>query len=257
MEDMTDKAIGSIGQQKALMPDRPFFIYFAPGATHAPHHVPKEWADKYRGKFDAGWDTLREEIFTRQKTLGVIPSDCQLTARHKEIPAWDAMPEELKPVLRRQMEMYAGFLEFTDHHVGRLLDTLKKLSILDDTLVFYIIGDNGASAEGTLNGTYNEMINFNGAAALETPAIRRFFFFVLFLDSYVLLAAPVGSRSGGLWGTSAVLPPDACWRHRSCPDAIPPGPECQWPRYCLAMPSEQTPAGQPHHAGCPGSGWSS
>jgi arylsulfatase len=169
MEDMTDKAIGWIGQQKALIPDKPFFIYFAPGATHAPHHVPKEWADKYKGKFDAGWDKLREESFARQKKLGVIPADCQLTVRHKEIPAWDEMPEAMKPVLRRQMEVYAGFLEYTDHHVGRLLDALKAYQILDDTLVYYIFGDNGASAEGTLNGTFNEMINFNGAAALETP----------------------------------------------------------------------------------------
>jgi arylsulfatase A-like enzyme len=169
MEDMTDKAIGWIGQQKALIPDKPFFIYFAPGATHAPHHVPKEWADKYKGKFDAGWDKLREETFARQKKLGVIPANCELTKRHEQIPAWDDMPEALKPVLRRQMEVYAGFLEYADHHVGRLFDTLKQLQILDDTLVYYIIGDNGASAEGTLNGTYNEMINFNGAAALETP----------------------------------------------------------------------------------------
>ena len=169
VEDMTDKAISWIGQQKALAPDKPFFIYFAPGATHAPHHVPKEWADKYKGKFDQGWDKLREETFARQKKLGVIPPDCQLTARHKEIPAWDDMPEALKPVLRRQMEVYAGFMEYTDHHVGRLFDTLKKLNILEDTLIYYIIGDNGASAEGTLNGAYNEMANFNGLAALETP----------------------------------------------------------------------------------------
>jgi arylsulfatase len=167
--DMTDKAINWIGQQKALMPDKPFFVYFAPGATHAPHHVPKEWADKYKGKFDQGWDKLREETFARQKKLGVIPPDCQLTARHTQIPSWDEMPAALKPVLIRQMEVYAGFMEFTDHHVGRLLDSLKQLNVLDDTLVYYIIGDNGASAEGTLNGTYNEMINFNGAAALETP----------------------------------------------------------------------------------------
>jgi arylsulfatase A-like enzyme len=169
MEDMTDKAIGWIGQQQALLPDKPFFVYFAPGATHAPHHVPKEWADKYKGKFDAGWDKLREEIFARQKKLGVIPPECQLTKRHEQIPAWDAMPEALKPVLRRQMEVYAGFLEYADHHVGRLLDSLEKLDLLKDTLVYYILGDNGASAEGTLNGTFNEMINFNGAAALETP----------------------------------------------------------------------------------------
>jgi arylsulfatase len=169
MEDMTDKAINWIGQQKALIPDKPFFVYFAPGATHAPHHVPKEWADKYKGKFDQGWDKLREETFARQKKLGVIPQDCQLTPRHKEIPAWDEMPAALKPVLIRQMEVYAGFMEYCDHHVGRLVDGVKKLNLLDDTLIYYIIGDNGGSGEGTLHGTYNEMINFNGAAALETP----------------------------------------------------------------------------------------
>ena len=169
MSDMTDKAINWVHQQKALMPDKPFFAYFAPGATHAPHHVTPEWADKYQGKFDDGWDALRERTFAKQKELGVIPEDAELTARHKEIPAWDEMPEELKPILRRQMEIYAGFLEFADHHVGRLLDALEDLGVLDNTIIYYIIGDNGASAEGTLNGTYNEMINFNGAAAIETP----------------------------------------------------------------------------------------
>lgn len=169
MEDMTDKAIDWVGQQKALLPDRPFFVYFAPGATHAPHHVPRVWADKYKGKFDQGWDKLREETFARQKKLGVIPQDCRLTARHKEIPSWDEMPAALKPVLVRQMEVYAGFLEYADHHVGRLINGLARLGQLDNTLIYYILGDNGASAEGTLNGTYNEMINFNGGAALETP----------------------------------------------------------------------------------------
>jgi arylsulfatase A-like enzyme len=169
MADMTDKAIAWMGQQKALIPDKPFFMYFAPGATHAPHHVPKDWADKYKGKFDQGWDKLREETFARQKKLGVIPSDCKLTPRHKEIPSWDEMPEEMKPVLRRQMEVYAGFLEYADHHVGRLLDSLDQMKLTEDTLVYYIIGDNGASAEGTLIGCYNEMANFNGLAALETP----------------------------------------------------------------------------------------
>jgi arylsulfatase A-like enzyme len=169
MEDMTDKAIGWVGQQKALAPDKPFFMYFAPGATHAPHHVPKEWADRYKGKFDQGWDKLREESFARQKKLGVIPADCELTPRHKEIPSWDDTPDAMKPVLARQMEVYAGFLEYADHHVGRLLDSLQTMGVLDDTLVYYIIGDNGASAEGTLNGTFNEMLNFNGMAAVETP----------------------------------------------------------------------------------------
>jgi arylsulfatase A-like enzyme len=168
MEDMTDKAIAWARQQKALMPEKPFFIYFAPGATHAPHHVPKEWTDKYKGQFNQGWDKLREEIFARQKKLGVIPPECDLTTRPKEIPAWEDMPEALKPILARQMEIYAGFLEYTDYHVGRLVDTLHDLEILDDTLIYYIIGDNGASAEGSLNGTFNETFMFNGMSALET-----------------------------------------------------------------------------------------
>jgi arylsulfatase A-like enzyme len=168
VDDMTDKAIKWIGQQKALTPDRPFFIYFAPGATHAPHHVPKEWADKYIGKFDGGWDKLREETFARQKKLGVIPQDCELTKRHAEIPAWDDLPEDFKPVLRREAEVYAGFLEYTDFHVGKIFDALEKLEIMDDTLIYYIVGDNGASAEGGLNGCYNEMSYFNGIEQLET-----------------------------------------------------------------------------------------
>ena len=167
-EDMTDRAIEWVRQQKALMADKPFFVYFAPGATHAPHHVPKQWADRYQGRFDQGWDRLREETFARQKQLGVIPPDAELTARPGEIPAWDDMPGGLKPVLARQMEVFAGFLEHTDHHVGRLVQALEDLEVLDDTLIYYIIGDNGASAEGTINGTFNEMFTFNGAAALET-----------------------------------------------------------------------------------------
>jgi arylsulfatase A-like enzyme len=173
IEDMTDKAMAWISQEKSLAPEKPFFVYFAPGATHAPHHPPKEWADKYKGKFDQGWDKLREETFARQKELGVIPAECQLTQRHKEIPAWDEMPGALKPVLIRQMEVYAGFMEYVDYHVGRLLERLKNLEILDDTLVYYIIGDNGASAEGTLNGTFNEMLNFNGMSAIETPEFLK------------------------------------------------------------------------------------
>jgi len=167
-EDMTNKAIKWVRQQKALMPDKPFFMYFAPGATHAPHHVPKEWIEKYKGKFDGGWDKLREETFARQKKLGVIPADAVLTKRPDEIPAYDDMPAALKPILAREMEIYAGFLEHTDHHIGRLFDTLKNLEILDDTLIYYIFGDNGASAEGTLNGCFNEMCIANGLTALET-----------------------------------------------------------------------------------------
>ena len=178
-EDLADHAVGWMRQQKALMPDKPFFVYFAPGATHAPHHVPKEWVDKYAGEFDDGWDVQRERTFARQKELGVIPADTELTARHDEITAWDDMPEELKPVLARQMEVYAGFLEHTDHHVGRLIDAIDDLGVLDNTVIYYIIGDNGASAEGTMNGAFNEMANFNGMAALETPE-----FMVSKMDSF-------------------------------------------------------------------------
>ena len=168
MEDMTTKAIKWIGQQKSLASDRPFFMYFAPGATHAPHHVPKEWADKYAGKFDEGYDAIREEIFAKQKQLGVIPADCELTAPNAEVPRWNDVPDSFKPVLSREMEVYAGFLEYTDHHLGRLVDTLEKLQILDDTIIYYIVGDNGASAEGGLNGCFNEMSYFNGIQDLET-----------------------------------------------------------------------------------------
>jgi arylsulfatase len=167
-EDMTDHAIDWIRQQKALMPDKPFFVYFAPGATHAPHHVQREWSDKYEGKFDQGWDKVREETFARQKELGVIPAEAELTERPEEIPAWDDMPDDLKPVLARQMEVYAGFLEHTDHHIGRLIDALGDLEILDDTLIYLMIGDNGASAEGTPNGCFNELVVLNGAGGLET-----------------------------------------------------------------------------------------
>ncbi|HVR45437.1 MAG TPA: arylsulfatase [Candidatus Binatia bacterium] len=168
MEDMTDRAIAWVRQQRLLAGDKPFFMYFAPGATHAPHHVPKEWADKYKGKFDQGWDKLREETFARQKKLGVIPQDCDLTKRPDAIPAWDAQTPEFQRVLAREMEVYAGFFEFADHHIGRLIDALDQIKALDNTLIYYIIGDNGASAEGTPQGTYNEVIPFNGMNALET-----------------------------------------------------------------------------------------
>jgi arylsulfatase A-like enzyme len=147
-EDMTNKTIGWVRQQKALMPDKPFFMYFAPGATHAPHQVPKEWTEKFKGMFDGGWDRVRQATFARQKKLGVIPAAAVLTKRPDEIPAYDDMPEALKPILAREMEVYAGFLAHTDHHLGRLFDTLQDLEVLDDTLIYYIFGENDASAEG-------------------------------------------------------------------------------------------------------------
>ena len=158
MEDLADRAILWVRQQKSMNPDKPFFCYLAPGATHAPHHVPAEWADKYKGRFDDGWDALRQATFARQRELGVIPPDCELTARPEEIPSWDEQPAELKPVLAREMEVYAGFLEYADHHVGRVIDALADFGALEDTLVYYIVGDNGASAEGSLIGTTNEIM---------------------------------------------------------------------------------------------------
>ncbi|HEX2328789.1 MAG TPA: arylsulfatase [Candidatus Angelobacter sp.] len=168
-EDMTDKAIAWIRQQKALMPDKPFFAYFAPGACHAPHHVPKEWSERYRGKFNQGWDKLREEIFARQKQMGVIPRNADLTRRPSGIQAWDEVDPKMKPILAREMEVYAGFLEHTDFHIGRIFETLKDLGIFNDTLIYVIIGDNGASAEGTPNGTFNEGMLLNGVLGIETP----------------------------------------------------------------------------------------
>jgi arylsulfatase len=168
-EDLADHAIAWLRKQRALAPDQPFFAYYASGATHSPHHVPAEWRERYAGRFDAGWDVLREETFARQKQLGVVPAAAELTERHDEIPAWADMDEALKPILRRQMENYAGYLEQTDHHVGRVVQALEDLGVLEDTLIYYITGDNGASGEGTINGSFNEYIMANGLAAMETP----------------------------------------------------------------------------------------
>ena len=168
MEDITDRAIAWVRQQRLLAGDKPFFMYFAPGATHAPHHVPKEWADKYKGKFDQGWDKLREETFARQKKLGVIPQDCELTERPKEIPSWDSQSPGISNGARARNGGVRWILSFADYHIGRLIDALEQIEALDDTLIYYIIGDNGASGEGTPRGTYNEMLSFNGLSALET-----------------------------------------------------------------------------------------
>jgi arylsulfatase A-like enzyme len=170
MEDLADQAIGWIRVQKSIAPDKPFFVYFAPGATHSPHHVPSDWIARYRGKFDAGWDKLREETFARQKKLGVIPPDCELTRRPDEIPAWDSMEERLRPVLAREMEIYAAFLEYADYHTGRVVNSLTDLGILHDTLIVYSIGDNGASAEGSLIGIFNEQA-IGEAPELNTPEV--------------------------------------------------------------------------------------
>ncbi len=160
--DMTDQAVNWMGAQHSLTPDKPFYMYFATGATHAPHHAPKEWIAKYKGEFSGGWDKLREETFARQKKLGVIPANTKLTPRPKEIPAWDGMNADQKRLFERQMETFAGFAEHTDHEVGRLVAHLESIGELDNTLFFYIVGDNGSSAEGGPEGTYNEMMALNG-----------------------------------------------------------------------------------------------
>jgi arylsulfatase A-like enzyme len=160
--DMTTNAINWVSAQQSLTPDKPFYMYFATGATHAPHHVAPEWIAKYKGKFASGWDKLREETFARQKKLGVVPADTQLTARPKEIPAWADMTDQQKKLFERQMETFAGFAEHTDAEVGRLVAQLETIGELDNTLFFYIVGDNGSSAEGGPEGTYNEMMALNG-----------------------------------------------------------------------------------------------
>ena len=160
--DMTNQATNWIKAQQSLTPDKPFYVYFATGATHAPHHAPKEWIDKYKGKFDMGWDKLREETLARQKALGIVPENTQLTPRPKEIPAWDDQTPEQKKLFARQMETFAGFAEHTDHEIGRLVETLEEIGELDNTLFIFIAGDNGASAEGGPEGTYNEMMALNG-----------------------------------------------------------------------------------------------
>jgi arylsulfatase A-like enzyme len=162
MTDMTDNAIAWMRFQHTMTPDKPFFIYFAPGALHAPHHVPKEWREKYKGKFDEGWDKYREDTLARQKQLGVVPGNTQLAPWPPSVQHWDQLSDDEKKVAERLMENYAGFGEYADFEIGRLIDSLKEAGVYDNTLIIYIAGDNGMSAEGGLAGTLNEMAAFNG-----------------------------------------------------------------------------------------------
>ncbi len=162
LTDMTDQSVAWVKYQKALTPERPFFVYYAPGAVHAPHHVPKEWIDKQKGKFDQGWDKLREEILARQIKLGIVPKGTQLAPRPQAVPAWDSLSADQKRLFTRQFEVFAGFLEMTDHEVGRLLKAVEDTGQLDNTLVMLVYGDNGTSAEGGANGMFSEMTYFNG-----------------------------------------------------------------------------------------------
>ena len=162
MTDLTNQAIGWVQYQKSLTPNKPFFVYFAPGATHAPHHVPKEWIAKYKGKFDQGWDKVREETLARQKQLGVVPPETVLAPKPPGIEDWEKLGADEKKLFARQMEVFAGYGEYADTEIGRLVQAIQDLGQLDNTLVFYIVGDNGASAEGGLVGLYNEGTYFNG-----------------------------------------------------------------------------------------------
>lgn len=161
-DDITDKAVEWLHAVRAQDGEKPWFMYYSTGCSHAPHHVGKEWADKYKGKFDAGWDAYREQVFARQKELGVVPDGAELTPRPDLFPAWDSLDETEKRLYARQMEVYAGFSENADWNVGRLLDSIEEMGDLDNTLIFYVWGDNGASMEGTITGSFNEMTFLNG-----------------------------------------------------------------------------------------------
>ena len=167
-DDLADRAVKWIRTQQAVAPEKPFFLYYAPGATHAPHHPRKEWVKKYAGKFDAGWDVIREETLARQKALGIVPADTKLVPLAPGIPAWASLTADQKKVYARMMEVYAGFLEQTDHNAGRVIDAIEQAGELDNTLILFIVVDNGASAEGSAQGLLNEMTFFNGVK--EDPA---------------------------------------------------------------------------------------
>jgi arylsulfatase len=162
LTDMTDQAVAWIKYQKALTPDRPFFVYFAPGATHAPHHVPKEWIERWKGKFDAGWDVMRDQILARQIELGIVPEGTSLAPKPEAIPDWNTLSADEKRLFSRQVEVFAAYIEMTDHEIGRVIEAIEETGKLDNTLVFLVYGDNGTSAEGGRNGMFSEMTYFNG-----------------------------------------------------------------------------------------------
>ena len=159
-EDLVDKAISFVADAKQVAPDKPFFMYFCTGAMHAPHHVPTEWSDKYKGEFDGGWEAYRERTFARQKELGIVPADAELSRHDPDVQPWDDCSQEEKRLYARMMEVFAGFLEHTDHHIGRLLDFLQKIGEFDNTIIM-VLSDNGASSEGGPTGSVNENLFFN------------------------------------------------------------------------------------------------
>ncbi len=174
MTDMTEQAIAWMRFEKSLTPDKPFFLYFSPGATHAPHHVPKEWIAKYKGKFDQGWDKLREETLARQIKLGVVPAGTKLAPKPPAIKDWETLSEDERKLFAHQMEIYAGFGAYADFEIGRLVDAVAETGQLENTLVFYIVGDNGTSAEGGMNGLFNESTYFNGVHETVEDILKRY-----------------------------------------------------------------------------------
>jgi arylsulfatase A-like enzyme len=172
--DMTNQAISWVRFQQALSPDKPFFMYYAPGATHAPHHVAKEWIDKYKGKFDQGWDKMRQQTLDRQIKLGVVPVGTKLAPKPTDIKNWDKLSADEKKLFSRQMEVYAAFAEQTDYEAGRLIASLEKLGVMDNTIIVFIAGDNGASPEGGMNGMYNEMTFFNGVPETVPDMLKHY-----------------------------------------------------------------------------------
>jgi len=172
--DMTNQAISWVRYQKALAPEKPFFMYFAPGATHAPHHVPQQWIEKYKGKFDQGWDKIRETTLERQIQLGVVPTGTKLAPKPVDIKDWEALSADEKKLFTRQMEVYAGFAEQTDYETGRLISAIKDLGIIDNTLIIFIAGDNGASAEGQMNGMFSEMTYFSGISETVPDMLKHY-----------------------------------------------------------------------------------
>ncbi len=163
-EDLADKCIAWMREQKAVTPDKPFFTYFAPGATHAPHQVPAQYRDKFKGQFDEGWDVIRARTLENMKKMGICPPNTELTAKPRGIMDWDTLDETHKKVFRRQMELYAAFAWHVDQQIGRVFDALEEMELMDDTIIYYILGDNGASAEGNLPGMFNEVVAHNGLA---------------------------------------------------------------------------------------------
>ncbi len=174
MTDMTDQAIAWMKFQKALTPDKPFYMYFAPGAVHAPHHVPKEWIDKNKGRFDGGWDKMREATLARQIEMGVVPKGTKLALKPKDIKDWDKLSGDEQKLFARQMEVYSGFAEYCDNEIGRLFQAIGEIGQFDNTLIFYIIGDNGTSAEGGMSGMFNEMTYFNGVGETVQEMLKHY-----------------------------------------------------------------------------------